>query len=122
MGIALWIIAGLLALGFLGAGGMKASSSKEKLAENGMGWVEGFQPWQVRAIGILEVLGAVGLIVPGFLSGLGWLVPTAATGLLILMIGAVVVHARRKEAFTPALVLGILSLVIVVGRFAIQPF
>lgn len=122
MGIALWIIAGLLAVAFIAAGGMKATSPKEKLAEKGMGYVEDFQGWQITAIGVLEVLGGIGLIVPGLIPGLGWLVPTAAAGLLILMIGAVATHVRRKENFSSALVLGILALIIVVGRFGILPF
>lgn len=119
MNIALWIVAGLLAVAFLGAGTMKATKSKEQLAEGGMAWVESFSPGAVRAIGIAEVLGAVGLVLPPLVGVAEVLVPVAAICLAVTMVGAVVVHVRRKEAFTPALVLGALSLVVGVGRLVV---
>jgi len=60
----LWIVAGLLALAFLGAGAMKLSQPREKLAAS-MGWVNDFSAPMVKTIGALEVLGALGLILPG---------------------------------------------------------
>lgn len=121
MNIALWIGAGLLALAFLAAGGGKLITPKGKLFEKGMTYVEDLSAGQIKAIGAVEVLGAVGLIVPAFVDGLEWLVPTAATGLVLVMIGAILTHVRRRETFVPALVLGLLAAVVAVGRFWIAP-
>ena len=95
MNIALWIVAGLLALAFLGAGTMKVSRSKEQLTASGMGWTEDFSTGMVKTIGSLELLGALGLILPAVTGILPVLVPIAALGLTATMIGAVVVHLRR---------------------------
>jgi len=109
--IALWIVNALLALAFLAAGAMKALRPKEALAANGMGWTEDFSAGTIKIIGIAEVLGALGLILP-LLTGIApILTPIAATALAIVMIGAVVVHSRRKESPAPSLVLAILSIV-----------
>jgi hypothetical protein len=89
MNVALWIIAGLLAAGSLGSGAMKLARPKEKLAASGMGWVEDFSAGAVKSIGILEVLAAVGLILPAALGIAPVLVPLAALGLVVLMAGAI---------------------------------
>lgn len=117
MNIALWIAASLLALAFLAAGLGKLTTPKDKLAEKGMAYVEDFSEGQIKAIGALEVLGAIGLIVPAFIGGIEWLVPAAAVGLLLTMIGAIVVHLRRKETFVPSLVLGVVAAFVAAGRF-----
>jgi len=95
--IALWIAQALLALAFLGAGGMKLSQPKEKL-EATMGWVADFSQPAVRLIGAAEVLGALGLILPAATGIATVLTPLAATGLAIVMVGAAVTHARRSES------------------------
>lgn len=64
MNIALWIVASVLALAFLAAGLMKISQPQEKLAASGMAWTEGFNSGAVKAIGLAEVLGALGLVLP----------------------------------------------------------
>ncbi|WP_206792507.1 DoxX family protein [Amycolatopsis sp. MtRt-6] len=120
MNIALWIVAGLLAVAFLGAGVSKLVTPKKNLYDKGMTYVEDFSDAQIKTIGTLEILGAIGLIAPAFVSGATWLVPTAATGLLLTMIGAVVVHIRRKEQFVSPLVLGLLAAFVAVGRFWIE--
>jgi uncharacterized membrane protein YphA (DoxX/SURF4 family) len=94
--IVLWIIAGLLALAFLGAGLMKLSQPKEKL-EPRMAYMKDLSAGTVKTIGALEVLAAIGLILPAALGIVPVLVPLAATGLVLLMIGAAITHARRKE-------------------------
>ena len=68
MNTVLWIVAGLLALVFLGAGLMKALRPKEALATSGLAWVEDFSPAMVKTIGGLEVLAAIGLILPAVLD------------------------------------------------------
>lgn len=97
MNIALWIVAGVLAAAFLAAGLMKVTKPKAALAESGLAWVEDFSPGQVKAIGALEVLGALGLILPAALDIAPVLTPLAATGLALTMVGAAVVHLRRGE-------------------------
>jgi hypothetical protein len=119
MNITLWIVASLLALIFLAAGTMKIAQPKEKLAASGQAWVEDFPSGAIKGIGALEILGALGLILPAVLDTATLLVPAAAAGLLLLMIGAAVTHARRKE--TPNviinLVLGVLAAGIAIARF-----
>ena len=121
MDITLWIVAGLLALAFLGAGTMKLSRSKEQLAASGMSWTEDFSAPMVKTIGSLEILGALGLVLPALTGILPTLVPVAALGLTATMIGAIVVHLRRREAFTPAAVLLVLAAFVAIGRFLV-PF
>ena len=97
MNIALWIAAGLLAAASPGSGFMKVLQPKEKLAASGMGWVEDFSPGMVRFIGIAEILAGIGLILPAVLDIATFLVPLAALGMVLVMIGAAIVHVRRKE-------------------------
>ncbi len=68
MNVVLWIVAGLLAVAFLAAGAMKLAQPKEKLAASGMGWANDFAGVLVKLIGALEVLAAVGLILPAMLD------------------------------------------------------
>ncbi|MEP6559817.1 MAG: DoxX family protein [Nakamurella sp.] len=98
MNVVLWVVAGVLAAAFLASGLMKITRSKKQLADSGMGWTENFSDSALKGIGALEVLGALGLILPGALGVAPVLVPVAATGLALVMIGAIVVHARRKES------------------------
>ncbi|HEV7756399.1 MAG TPA: DoxX family protein [Mycobacteriales bacterium] len=123
MNIVLWIIAGVLALAFLAAGLTKLTQPKDKLAAN-MAWVEDFSPGAVKAIGGLEVLAAIGLILPAALDVVTVLVPLTAVGLVVLMVGAAVTHGRRKETPMIAinLVLLVLAAVVVWGRFGPYSF
>ena len=124
MNIVLWIIAGILAVAFAGAGLMKLTQPKEKLAASGMGWTEQFSAGAIKAIGALEVAAAIGLILPALLDIVPILVPLAAVGLVLLMVGAAVTHARRKE--TPMIaanvVLLLLAAVVAWGRFGPYAF
>ncbi len=122
MNIALWVVALVLALVFLAAGLSKLVQSKEKLAPR-MAWVEDFETGPIKTIGALEVLGAIGLVVPGVTGIAPILVPLAATGLALLMIGAIVVHARRgeKQAIPVNVVLLLLAVFVAWGRFGPYP-
>ena|SRR5579883_1960605 len=122
MNIALWIVQILLALVFLMAGVMKASQPIEKLQKN-MNWTKHVSPGFVRVVGVLEILGALGLILPVATHILPWLTPVAAIGLVLTMIGAIITHVRLKEAGQAAmpLVLLLLSLFIVLGYFVFVP-
>src|SRR5262245_22447428 len=123
MDIALWIIAGVLAAGFLASGTGKLFLPKEKLAERGLEYVEDFSAGTIKAIGTLEILAAVGLILPAALDIAPILVPLAATGLVLLMVGAAITHLRRHDkAQTVVVNLVLLALAAVVawGRFGPQ--
>lgn len=118
MNIVAWILQIVLAVAFLGAGGMKLARPKPALVSAGMGYAEDYTDTNIKLIGAIEVVGAIGLVLP-WLTGIApILTPVAAVGLALVMAGAVVVHVRRKENFVAALVLGVLSLVVAVLRFA----
>ncbi len=118
MNVALWIIQIVLAAAFLIAGTTKVLTPKEKLRER-MAWVDDFSQGTVRFIGAMEVLGALGLILPAATGIAPILTPIAALGLIIIMIGAAITHVRRKEpAIVPAnVVLLVLAAVVAWGRF-----
>src|SRR5688500_4792917 len=97
MELAYWIVAALLALFYLYAGGKKVVQSRERL-EPMMGWVDRVPMPLVRTIGVLEVLGAVGLILPPLTGIAPWLAVAAAIGLVLIQVGGIVVHVSRGEA------------------------
>src|SRR5438552_17466470 len=86
MNVALWIVQGLLATLFLFAGGAKLVLPLDQMA--GPVALPG---WFLRFIGVAEVLGALGLVLPGLLRIRPGLIPLAAAGLVIIMIGATIV-------------------------------
>lgn len=119
--IALWIVNALLTLAMLGGGGMKLLTPKPVLAERGMAWTDDFSARTIKAIAALEVVGAIGLILPLATGIAPILTPLAGTGIAIIMIGAVVVHLRRKEPATPAIVLAVLAVAsAVLGFLAVR--
>ena len=125
MNVALWIVAGLLAVFFLVAGVQKLLKPKAKLAENPqMAWTEQFSPGLIKLIGAVEVLAAIGLILPALLDIATVFVPLAALGLVLLMIGAAVTHGRRKEYQAVGLnvVLLLLAAFVAWGRFGPHAF
>jgi hypothetical protein len=105
------------------SGGLKLARSKEQLAASGLGWAEDFPAGTIKLIGALEVLAAIGLILPAALGVAPVLTPLAALGLVLVMIGAAVTHARRGEAPLIAVnvVLLILAAVVAWGRFGPYP-
>ncbi len=122
MDIALWIVQGIAAAMFMMAGAMKLMRTREQLRSR-MAWVDAFSDAQVKGIGVLEMLGAAGLILPGVVGAAGVLTPIAAVGLAILMGGAVITHIRRGEAMMAAMpmMLFVASVFIAVGRFGPEP-
>ena len=119
MNIVLWIVAAVLALAFLAAGLMKITQPKEKLAASGMGWTEDVNPGAIKAIGLAEVLGALGLVLPAVTGTAPFLVPVAATGLAVVMAGAVITHIKRgeKQMVVINVVLAALALAVAAARF-----
>ena len=123
MNTALWIIAGLLSVAFLAAGVPKLVGGNAKLAGNPqMAWAEDFSDAAVRGIGLAEVLGALGMILPPVFQLWMPLAPAAALGLTALMAGAVATHIRRKEPFIPALAITLLTLFVFIGRTFLVTF
>jgi len=125
MNLALWIAAGVLAAVLLVAAINKLVMSKEKLATfPGGGWVEDFSPGALKAISAVEILGAVGLILPAVLAVAEVLVPLAATGAALLFAGAVITRLRRGERVTIVVDLAYLGLAVFVawGRFGPASF
>lgn len=123
MNIALWIIQVLLALLFLFAGGTKLVMSIEAMRAMGSPNQVFLPGLFLRFIGVCEVLGALGLILPGLLRIRPWLTPLAAGGLVIIMIGATVI-TMIGDGIAPALVplfTGILAAFVAYGRWRLAP-
>lgn len=118
MNIFLWILQIALAALFAMAGFMKVSQPKEKLLEK-QPWAEDFSAGTVKFIGAVELLAAVGLILPAATGILPWLTPLAATGLAVQMVLAANTHRRRKESSAIGFnaVLLVVAVVIAWGRF-----
>lgn len=110
MSIALYILNALLALVFLVTGAMKLVRSKAALAGAGMTWTEDSTSAQVKLVGALEIVGALGLILPLATGIAPILSPIAAIGLAIVMVGAAVVHLRHQESPVPPIALAILAI------------
>ncbi|WP_374455674.1 DoxX family protein [Nocardioides sp.] len=97
MNVVLWIVAILLAAAFAFAGFAKLTQPKEALMEKGMAWAEDFSPEVIKLIGTMELLAAIGLVLPPLVGVAEVLTPLAATGLVVVMALAAATHARRKE-------------------------
>jgi uncharacterized membrane protein len=108
--IAAWVVTGLLALAYLVAGATKVFAAHSMLLKQ-MPYTEDFTRGQVRAIGVLEVLGAIGLIVPHLTNIVPWLSIVAAFAFVVLQGFAIRVHRRRNEPIVPGIVLGLLALI-----------
>jgi uncharacterized membrane protein len=123
MSIALWAVQGLLALTFLFVGLTKAFFPLPTVKKN-FPWANDVPAALVRFIGVCELLGGIGLILPAVTHILPWLTMAAATGLALVMISAVIFHASRREfsmiGFNIALLL--LAAFVVVGRVTLAPF
>lgn len=115
----IWIIQGLLAAVFFAAGLTKLTQPREKLAAGQMAWAADLTDGQVKGIGALEVLAALGLVLPAALDVVPILTAFAASGVVLLMIGAARTHLSRDEAqMVPVnLVLGGLALFVAIERF-----
>jgi uncharacterized membrane protein len=101
--VAAWIVAGVLAALYLTAGTLKSTQPRERL-EGPMPWTTGLDLSQIRLIGIAELLGALGLVLPKLLGVVddragvvGTLTGLAALGLALLQLGAIGLHLKRRE-------------------------
>ncbi len=121
LNIALWIAQGLLAAAFIMAGFMKMTSPIDELAANGMSFVNSFSEVMVRFIGISEVLGGIGLILPALLRIKPVLTPIAGAALALVMVLASIYHISNGESFAPNIVLFALASFIAWGRLTKAP-
>ena len=122
MKYALWIVQALLALAFLGAGFMKLATPVDQLAQS-MVWVNDVPVWLVKFIGLAEVAGGLGLILPALTRIQPQLTPLAGAGLALDMIFAAIFHLSRGEFgfIVPNLVLLALAAFVAYGRWKLVP-
>ena len=114
MVIALWIAAALLTLSNLGAGVFKLATPREKLVTI-QPWTNDFTATQIRLIGIAEVLGGLGVILP-LATGIAPVVASiAAFAIAALQVGALATHIRRKELVVPNIVIIAVALFVGIG-------
>ena len=125
MNLALWIGTGLLAVVALAGGMIKVVTPQQKLAASPGGqWTEDVGAGTVKALGVLEILAAAGLVLPALLDIAPVLVPVSALCWVLLMIGAMITHGRRGEFRFAALnlVYLVLAAFIAWGRFGPESF
>ncbi|MEY5144892.1 MAG: hypothetical protein RL745_259 [Actinomycetota bacterium] len=119
MNLALWIAQSVLALALAFGGSPKLFGGKAKMIENPkMGWAADFPDSTIRFIGLAEIAAAVGFVVAPLLDVFLWSPVAAGIGVVALMAGAAMVHARRKEnqAIVANLVFIAVALFVVIGR------
>lgn len=122
MNVVIWVGQVLLALAFAGSGLLKVSAPKKKL-DDLFGYPKDLSTGLVRFIGTMELLGAVGVVLPAATGIAPVLTPLAATGLGTVMLLALGFHARRREpqAFPINLALLALAVLVAWGRFGPYP-
>jgi uncharacterized membrane protein YphA (DoxX/SURF4 family) len=122
MNTALWIVQILLALMFMFHGGLMLFPPATLPA--GMAYIMAIPTGFRRFIGVAEILASIGLVLPALTGILPWLTPLAAVGLMIVLVGAVITHIRRKEY--PNIVLNLVLLAmatfVAYGRLVVVPF
>ena len=119
MNLALWIVQGLLAFAFIASGAMKVfayekykATSEKKTGQTALS--RGF----ITFIGMAEISGSLGIVLPMATNIAPWLSPWAATGLAIIMLLAIVFHARQHESVAVPVILFLLAGFVVFGRFS----
>ena len=122
MDTVIWIAQVLLGIAFVLAGVNHALNYAR--ASQQMAWMAAVGPERLRVIGTLEILGGIGVLVPLLTGALPWLAPLAAALLALIMVFAIIFHARRGEraAIAINLVLGLLAAFVAFGRLVIEPF
>jgi len=123
MNVTLWIVQAVLAVAFGLAGVLKATQPREKLVKS-LPWVQDVSDGTLRLIGVAEFAAALGLILPAVTGIAVWLTPLAACGIVLIMVLAAGLHARRKEpgAIATNVVLLVLAVFVAWGRFGPYSF
>src|SRR5689334_7543473 len=122
MSAVLWLLQIVLALVFLALGLLMVTRSREQLLRV-LPWVEDFPAPVVTIVGVLELLGAVCLVLPAVFGVWTVLVPVAATALAILLVGVIVQYVSRRETsrLPGPLALLVAAAAVAVGRFGRWP-
>lgn len=122
LNIVLWVIQVLLAVMFVMAGVMKLFQYEK--AKEALPWVKEYPKGFVTLVGLVDLLGGVGVILPALTGILTWLTPVAALGIAVLMVVAAAFHARRGEnqAIGLNVVLLVLAAFVAYGRWFLRPF
>jgi len=123
MNIALWVVQVLVAIMFLLAGFPKTFQPIDTVAKR-LTWAKQVPAWLVRFIGIAELLGGVGLILPALTHIVPSLTAIAAVGLVLVMVCAIIFHIARKEYsnISVGVILLVLAAFVAYGRFVLMPF
>lgn len=119
MNNALWIAQGVAAIIFILTGTLKLAAPKDKLVSK-MHWAATWPPALIKLLGLAEVAGALGLVLPGMLHIVPAITSLAALCLAVLMLGAVQTHRSLQERAVPALVLALVCLAIAAGRYPVS--
>lgn len=124
MEIVLWILQALLGVGFIAIGFSHATRVEEIAKFPRMRWIADVPPRLMNLIGLLEMAGGVGVILPALTGIWPWLTAWAATGLALIMLFAAIFHLVRREypSLLPNAVLFALAALVAYGRFSLFPF
>ena len=106
-------------MAFAFTGMLKLTQTKEQLKAKGQNWTDLYSSNGVKAIGVVEVLAAAGLIAPPLTGIAPWLAPVAALGLVVVMIGAARAHRKLNETVIPNVALAVLALAAAVVGFVV---
>ncbi len=118
MNVALWIVQGLLAVAFVAAGGMKLFAYEKYKATSEKNGPSGLTRGLISFIGVAELVGAIGIVLPMAAGFAPWLSAWAAAGLSTIMLLAIGYHVRRHESPVAPGVLFVLAVFVVLGRFS----
>ena len=118
MNAVLWIIQGLLALAFVAGGGMKLFAYEKYKVMSEKNGPTGLTHGLITFIGIAEVAGGIGVVLPMATNVAPWLSPWSAIGLGCIMLLAIRFHVRRREPPFAAIVLLLLAVFVIAGRFS----
>jgi uncharacterized membrane protein YphA (DoxX/SURF4 family) len=118
MNVALWIVQGLLAFAFIAVGSMKLFAYEKYKKQSEKDGKAGITRGLATFIGISEIAGGLGVVLPMATNVAPWLSPWAAVGLATIMVLAIIFHVRRHESPVPALILLLLAAFVVFGRFS----
>ena len=119
MNLALWIVQGFLAFAFIAVGAMKVFAYEKYKALSEKNGPSGIPRGLATFIGIAELAGAIGIVLPVATNAAPWLSWWAAVGLSTIMLLAVGFHIRRRESFVPPVILLLLAVFVVYGRFSL---
>jgi len=123
-----WVLQGLLAFMMFMPGMLKLTNNTAGLIKKGNGrmdWAEDVSETQMKLIGLVEVLAALGLILPHALGILPILTPIAAVGVILTMLGALALHVKRNDgigAIVPNILIMLIAFAVAYGRFVLVPF